>query len=118
LFCVSSRRAVDPRARLAVPGSWNVAPHHPPPPLGDVFDPANVIVETLRTYFAAGENAVVTAQRLGVHSRTVAYRLRSAESKIGAHNMHRDELATALRIVPLVQAVPPAPGDSLPSPAL
>ena len=74
-------------------------------PLGDVLDPDNVLIETLRTYFEVGENAVVTAQRLGVHSRTVAYRLRSVESKMGAEGMSRDELPTALRLVKLVTSI-------------
>ncbi len=92
-------------------------------PLGDVFDPDNVLVETLHMYFAVGENAVATAQRLGVHSRTVAYRLRSAESKIGAEAMHREELPIALRLAKLVASIgrdePSSTTDpSLPTPAL
>ncbi len=74
-------------------------------PLGDVTDPGNVLIETLRAYFATGENAVNTATRLGVHSRTVAYRLRSVEAKIGKAALHRDELVIALRLAALVAAL-------------
>lgn len=92
-------------------------------PLGDVFNPNNVLIETLRMYFAVGGNAVVTAQRLGVHSRTVAYRLRSAESKMGAEAMYREELPIALRLVKLVTSIGEdepsvVTNPSLPTPAL
>lgn len=81
-------------------------------PLGDAFDPGNALVETLRVYYAVGENAVTTGQRLGVHNRTVAYRLRAVESKIGADAMHREELVIALRLVALVAAVGPRAQDT------
>ena len=73
--------------------------------LGDVLDPGNVLVETMRVYHQAGQNAAVTAQRLGVHSRTVAYRLRSVEAKVGAESIRRDEFAVALRLSTLVLAL-------------
>jgi hypothetical protein len=39
--------------------------------------------ETLRTYLACGESQVVTAGRLGVHEKTVGYRIRKAEKLLG-----------------------------------
>lgn len=90
--------------------------------LGDVDDPANVLVETLRAYFVNGENAVLTAQELDVHPRTVAYRLRSAEAKLGLECLRRGEFAVALRLRRLVSRLP-AEGETgynpgLPTPAL
>lgn len=70
--------------------------------LGDVLDPENALIQTLRTYFANGQNATLAAQQLGVHNRTVAYRLRSVESKVGNSVMRRDEFAVALRLAGLV----------------
>lgn len=87
-------------------------------PLGEALDPGNVLIETLRMYFAVGENAVTTARKLGVHSRTVAYRLRSVEAKIGAAGMHREELAIAVRLAKLVAAVGETDSATVPSPAL
>jgi hypothetical protein len=39
--------------------------------------------ETLRTYLACGESQVVAAGRLGVHEKTIAYRIRKAEELLG-----------------------------------
>jgi len=75
-------------------------------PLGSGGDAPenNALVETMRVYFQSGQNAAVTAQKLQVHSRTVAYRLRSVEAKIGADGMNRDEFVVAVRLVGLVAA--------------
>lgn len=55
--------------------------------------------ETLRAYFAAGQNASAAAAMLGVHEHTVAYRLRTIEERIGRPvNARRAELETALRL--------------------
>ena len=55
--------------------------------------------ETLRAYFAAGNNAARAAARLGVHEQTVAQRLRAVEERIGRPvSRRRAELETALRI--------------------
>lgn len=55
--------------------------------------------ETLRAYFAAGQNASAAAAMLGVHEHTVAYRLRTIEERIGRPvNARRAELETALRV--------------------
>lgn len=91
--------------------------------LGDIDDPANVLVETLRAYFVNGENAVLTAQDLDVHPRTVAYRLRSAEAKLGLERLRRGEFAVALRLRRLVSRLPaqneePENNPGLPTPAL
>jgi hypothetical protein len=39
--------------------------------------------ETLRAYLACGQSQVATASRLGVHEKTVAYRVRKAEDMLG-----------------------------------
>lgn len=61
--------------------------------------------ETLRTYFASAQNAAATAASLGVHEQTVARRLRTVESRIGAAiNSRRVELELALRLERLLGA--------------
>lgn len=55
--------------------------------------------ETLRAWFAAGQNASATAAALGVHEQTVAQRLRSVEERTGRPvTQRRAELETALRL--------------------
>jgi DNA-binding PucR family transcriptional regulator len=55
--------------------------------------------ETLRAWFAAGQNAAATAAALGVHEQTVAARLRAVEERTGAPPAaRRAELETALRL--------------------
>lgn len=58
-----------------------------------------VLRDTLAAYFAAGQNAASAAAALGVHNRTVLYRLRSIEERLG-HPIaaRREELAVALRL--------------------
>lgn len=55
--------------------------------------------ETLRVYFGVGQNAALTAKRLGIHEQTVAQRLRAVEQRTGRQVAgRRAELETALRI--------------------
>jgi hypothetical protein len=55
--------------------------------------------ETLLAYFAEGDSLAATARRLGVHERTVAYRLGVAEERLGRRvASRRAELETALRL--------------------
>jgi hypothetical protein len=62
-----------------------------------------VLRETLAAYFAAGQNAAAAAAALGVHDRTVLYRLRKIEEHLGRPvRARRDELGVALRLVPVV----------------
>lgn len=76
---------------------------------------------TLRAYFASGHNAASAAAALGVHERTVTYRVRAVEELLGAplHSC-RAELEVALRLEELltrsaVEArVGPAPSDAGP----
>jgi hypothetical protein len=64
---------------------------------------------TLRAYFGAGGNASAAGALLGVHDRTVAYRLTTIEERIGHPLTKRhDELAVALRIYGLLV---PEPSD-------
>jgi hypothetical protein len=58
--------------------------------------------ETLRAYFACGQNASAAAAVLGVHEHTVTYRLRSAEDRLGRPvAARRAELELALRVLEL-----------------
>lgn len=60
--------------------------------------------ETLKAYFQSGQNAAATAASIHVHERTVAYRLRSIEARLGVTiNARRDELAIALRLTDLLE---------------
>jgi hypothetical protein len=62
-----------------------------------------VLRETLGAYFAAGQNAAVAAVSLGVHDRTVLYRLRTIEERLGRPvRERREELGVALRLFPVV----------------
>jgi len=62
-------------------------------------DRARTLRETLRAYFACGQNAAATSAALGIHEQTVAHRLRAIEERIGCPvNARRAELETALRI--------------------
>jgi DNA-binding PucR family transcriptional regulator len=74
--------------------------------------------QTLRAYFAAGANAAETARVLGVHERTIAYRLKLAEERLGvAISNRRTELDLALRLEAMLRqpasstAHPPAPRE-------
>ncbi|MFD4328520.1 PucR family transcriptional regulator [Nocardioides sp. NPDC058538] len=68
-------------------------------------DPRSELLrETLRAYFATGQNAAATAVRIHVHERTVAYRLKSIEERLGfLINHRRDELAVALRLADVLR---------------
>ncbi len=58
--------------------------------------------ETLRVYFASGQNASAAAALLGVHEHTVSYRLRTIEERLGRPvTARRAELETALRLLEL-----------------
>lgn len=91
--------------------------------LGIDQDPPNRLVETLEAYFASGQNAASAALRLGVHSRTIAYRLKLIEGKIGPRRLLRDELPVAIRLSRMAEAMnlklgtpEDSPGLPLPAP--
>ena len=66
---------------------------------------ATLLRETLSAYFAAGQNAAAAAAALQVNDRTVAYRVRSAEARLGFPiGTRRDELGVALRLAELFRA--------------
>jgi hypothetical protein len=72
-------------------------------PLADEDERSELLRTTLSTYFAAGNNAASTAAALGVHDRTVLYRIRSIEDRLGyAITSRREELGVALRLAPMV----------------
>jgi hypothetical protein len=60
---------------------------------------SSVLRETLRAWFAHGQNAASAATALGVHEQTVAQRLRGVEERTGrAPALRRAELDVALRL--------------------
>lgn len=65
-------------------------------------DPRSALLrETLRAYFSSGENAAAAGVRIGVHDRTIAYRLQAIErGLLKGRSIHgrRDELDLALRL--------------------
>lgn len=66
----------------------------------------DLLRETLRAYFRSGQNAAAAAADIHVHERTVAYRLRSIEQRLGTSiNSRRDEIAVALRLSDLLAAL-------------
>lgn len=75
----------------------------------------DILCDTLRAYFSSGCNAVAAATALQVHERTVAYRLRSIEERLGINLAERHvELLVALRLHGLLEstaaaALPHAP---------
>ena len=73
-------------------------------PLGESDARTELLRETLRTYFETGQNAAATATRIRVHERTVAYRLKSIEERLGFPiARRRDELAIALRLADVLR---------------
>lgn len=76
--------------------------------LGPVLsDPRkDILCDTLRAYFSVGCNAVAAATALQVHERTVAYRLRSIEERLGVNVAERHvELLVALRLHGLLRSI-------------
>jgi sugar diacid utilization regulator len=72
-------------------------------PLSDARDRGKALKDTLRAYFATGQNAASAAAKLGVHERTVSYRLRAIEEHLGhAVNERRAELEVALKLEELL----------------
>src|SRR6185503_2314258 len=87
-------------------------------PLGAPGEREAVLRQTLRAYFTTGQNASAAAAVLGVHERTIGYRLQSAGERLGRPvASRRDELAVALRILTVLE--PGAePGSAVPHLAL
>jgi DNA-binding PucR family transcriptional regulator len=65
---------------------------------------SRVLRDTLRAYFKTGHNGAAAAASLGVHERTVSYRLTTIEKVLG-HTVidRRDELGVALRLHALLE---------------
>lgn len=75
-------------------------------PIGDDDPRTELLRETLKVYFDTGQNAAATAARIRVHERTVAYRLKSIEERLGFPiSRRRDELAIALRLAEVLRDV-------------
>jgi hypothetical protein len=73
-------------------------------PLAADDDRSAVLRETLRAYFDAGLNAAAASARLNVNDRTVAYRIRTIEDRLGGPILGRqDELSLALRLLDVIE---------------
>ncbi|MEI2701452.1 MAG: helix-turn-helix domain-containing protein [Baekduia sp.] len=60
--------------------------------------------ETLEAYFGAGNRATAAATALAVHERTVSYRIRASEERLGRYLTDcQDDLSLALRLRRLFQ---------------
>ncbi|MGE5407098.1 MAG: PucR family transcriptional regulator [Syntrophothermus sp.] len=76
-------------------------------PLAGGDDAAMRIASTLAVFLDEGASFVRAARRLGVHTNTVAYRVRRAEELLGHRVAERQlELRTALRLARLVAEAP------------
>jgi PucR C-terminal helix-turn-helix domain/GGDEF-like domain len=74
-------------------------------PLAERDERNELLRDTLKAYFATGQNAASAAAALGVHDRTVLYRLRSIEDRLGRPILaRREELGVALRLAPIILA--------------
>lgn len=72
---------------------------------------SDILCDTLQAYFTSGCNAVAAAAALKVHERTVAYRLRSVEERLGIQVSTRHvELLVALRLRSLLILMPSTAG--------
>lgn len=68
-------------------------------PLAEDDPRAATLRETLSAYFAAGNSASAAAVALQLHERTVSYRIRAAEQRLGRYILDcQDSLALALRL--------------------
>jgi hypothetical protein len=67
-------------------------------------DRSALLRATLRAYFDAGLNAAAAGARLNVNDRTVAYRIRKIEDRLGGPILGRqDELSLALRLLDVIE---------------
>lgn len=72
-------------------------------PLAETDERSARLRETLSVYFRSGHNGASAAAALGIHDRTVLYRIRSIEKRLGySISERREELGIALRLAPLV----------------
>jgi hypothetical protein len=72
-------------------------------PLADTDERSRMLRETLAVYFRCGHNGASAAAALEIHDRTVLYRIRSIEERLGYPIAdRREELGMALRLAPLV----------------
>ena len=68
-------------------------------PLLDGDKRTRILLETLAAYVSSGWSAASTGARLGVHERTVGYRVATIEQRLGRPlATRRDELGVALRL--------------------
>jgi hypothetical protein len=73
-------------------------------PLAADDERSALLRETLRAYFDAGLNAAAACAPLRVNDRTVAYRIRTIEDRLGEPILGRqDELSLALRLLDVIE---------------
>jgi hypothetical protein len=88
-------------------------------PLDGPRDRGQVLRETLRAYFSTGQNASSAAALLGVHERTIRYRLRVIEECLARPpDECRAELETALKLEGCLPIFDKSPGRSSPVSAM
>lgn len=76
-------------------------------PLAEDDTRAATLRETLAAYFSSGNSASAAAATLELHERTVSYRIRAAEQRLGRYVVDcQDELALALRLCRLFATAP------------
>ena len=79
-------------------------------PLLDGGKRTQILLETLGVYVSSGWSAASTGARLGVHERTIGYRVATIEQRLGRPlAARRDELGVALRLRDRGRARPVAP---------
>jgi hypothetical protein len=73
--------------------------------IADSTERSTRLRETLGAYFRLGNNGTAAAANLGVHERTIAYRLSQVESTLGYRAyLRREEISVALRLRTLLFA--------------
>jgi PucR C-terminal helix-turn-helix domain len=76
-------------------------------PLAEDDPRAATLRDTLAAYFSAGNSASAAAAALDLHERTVSYRIRAAEQRLGRYIIDcQDDLALALRLRELFTTAP------------
>jgi PucR C-terminal helix-turn-helix domain len=76
-------------------------------PLAEDDPRAATLRDTLAAYFSAGNSASAAAAALDLHERTVSYRIRAAEQRLGRYIIDcQDDLALALRLRELFATAP------------
>jgi DNA-binding PucR family transcriptional regulator len=79
-------------------------------PLADAGEQNRIARETLATYYAQGENAVRTAEALGLHRNTVRQRIAKLENDRAGFRGDALQIALALRVYDDFDPIDPTQG--------